>query len=75
VYPALQEQLFGEIQFPNPEQTEEFVEFIPKQMLFWHSVPVYPELQEQLFGETQFPFDEHTVESDEFFPKQILYWH
>jgi hypothetical protein len=70
--PVLQEQLFGEIQFPNPEQTEEFVEFIPKQMLYWHSVPVYPEKHEQLFGEIQFPFDEHTLGSEEFLPEQIF---
>jgi hypothetical protein len=64
----LQEQIFGEIQDPFPEQTVESEEFFPKHKFNWQLFPVYPLLQEQTFGAIQVPFPEQTVESDEFFP-------
>jgi hypothetical protein len=73
VYPALQIQLFGAVQFPFEEQTLGFEEFFPEQMENWQSLPVYPELHEQLFGDEQFPNDEQTLESEEFFPKQMFH--
>jgi hypothetical protein len=70
----LQEQTFGETQFPLLEQTVESEEFFPEQILNWHWFPVYPLLQEQTFGAIQVPLLEQTVESDEFFPKQRFNW-
>jgi hypothetical protein len=68
---VLHVQLFGEIQFPLPEQTSGLEEIIPKQMFNSHSAPAYPGSQEHLSLSKQIPLPVQTFGCEEFFPKQV----